>query len=377
MAGQGAACQARPKHICYVISKLGVGGAEKNLLLLTRSLPKDRYAPVVLSLNGEGAYADFLRQAGVPVYSLGFPHPLFLWRIIQFFWRCRFDLFHGFMFHGNIAARILAALFRKPSISAMRVAEGEKGWHLTLDKLTSRLVDRYTANSKALAGFVTEKHLAPVEKITVIANALSEDDLRPAGDRGAARKALGIPEIGTLVAMVGRLHIQKDPETFVCAAKKISTEIEDARFLIAGIGPLQEKIQSLILDLNLQDIFHLTGLADARAVYTACDIFVLPSRWEGFPNSAIEAMSAGKPVVLADFAGADEVVDYGITGLVFPRGDDRALAEAVVSLLHDGKRREEMGRRARDTARSRYTVERLVSGNVMIYEQLTRYSKPK
>lgn len=367
----------RPKTICYVVSKLGVGGAEKNLLLLARNLPKDRFAPIVLSLNGEGAYAEFLRAAGVPVFSLGFPHPRFLWRIVQFFSRCSFDLFHGFMFHGNIASRVFAALLGKRAVSAVRVAEGEKRWHVWLDRWTSSWVDRYTVNSHALAEFVGNRLGVPAEKISEIPNALSDEDCRPPADANPARRKLGLDGHTKLVAMVGRLHIQKDPETLVRAAKRIAAEVDSVQFVIAGIGPLQQKLEAQICAAGLEGRFRLIGLVDARDVYAACDIFVLPSRWEGFPNAAIEAMAGGRPVVLADFAGAAEVVDYGVTGMVFPRENDRALAEAVLLLLSDDNKRAQMGRLARETAISRYTAGRLVSENVSIYKQLTENANKK
>lgn len=362
--------QSRPKAICFVISKLGVGGAEKNLLLLTGRLPRDRYAPVVLSLDGEGEYAARLRAAGVPVYALGFPRPAFLWRLIRFFSRCPFDLFHGFMFHGNLAARVFARLLGKPSVSAVRVAEGEKRWHLWLDRWTARMVDRYTANSAALAGFVTVRLGVPAGRIRVIPNALAEDDLEGLPDRARARRALGLPEAGLFVSMVGRLHFQKDPETFVRAARVIAAEVEGVQFGIAGIGPLKERLERMIASAGLGGRFHLLGLVDARAVYAASDVFVLPSRWEGFPNAAIEAMAAGRPVVLADFEGASEVVDYGVTGMVFPRGDDRALSEAVVGLLRNESARTLMGQKAQDSALAKFTVERLVKDNMAIYDEL-------
>lgn len=367
----------RPKTVLYVISKLGVGGAEKNLLLLTANLPRDRYAPVVLSLDGEGEYADRLRQAGVPVYSLRFPSPIYIWRGARFFMRCSFDLFHGFMFHGNLVSRLFGLVFRRPSVSAIRVAEGEKRWHLRLDKWTSRLVDRYTANSQALKDFVREKIGVPDRMISVIPNALSEADAAPPYSRDEARRQLNIPERTggrptVLIAMVGRLHVQKDPETFVRAAKRLAEAEEATYFLIAGIGPLQERLEAMIRDFGLAGRFRLAGLVDARDVYAACDIFVLPSNWEGFPNAAIEAMASARPVVLADFPGATEVVDYGATGMIFPRGDEKQLLDALLLLVRDAGLREKMGESAREKARSSFTIEKLVSRNVSIYDELTK-----
>ncbi len=359
-----------PRHICFVISKLGIGGAEKNLLLLTRHLPRTRYAPVVLSLNGEGPYADRLRAAGVPVYSLGLPHPLGLIRLVRFFRRCSFDLFHGFMFHGNIAGRLFGAVFRRPRVCAVRVAEGEKRWHLWLDRLTSSLVDCYTVNSRSLAEFVRDRQNVAPEKISLTPNALAAEDLQASMDSRSARADLKIPRAGPLVAMIGRLHPQKDPETFVRAARRIVSEVDGAHFLIAGIGPLEDTVRRLIREMGLESQFHLPGLVSAHRVLAACDLFVLPSRWEGFPNAAIEAMAAGRAVILADFSGASEVVDYGVTGLVFPKGDDRSLAEAAVGLLKNESVRQEMGKAARATVTALYSVERMVSKNMEVYDAL-------
>lgn len=362
---------SRPKTVCFVVSRLGVGGAEKNLYLLAANLPRDRFVPVVLSLGDEGPYAERLRASGVPVYSLGLPCPCSIWKAIRFFARCRVDLFHGFMFHGNIAARLLGAMFRKPSISAIRVAEGEKRWHLWMDRRTAGLVDVYTTNGRSLSAFVADRIGVPPERIRMISNALAVEDLTVSSNAGRVRKLLDIPEGAPLAAMIGRLHIQKDPETFVRAAKLVRAVEPRAHFLIAGIGPMQFRLQSLIAGLGLRGFFHLPGMVNAHDVYAACDLFVLSSLWEGVPNAAIEAMAAGRAAILSDFDGAADVVEPGMTGEIFPHGDANALAETMLTLFQDPDRRAALGTRAREAVTARYSVGQLVDGNVRLYEQLT------
>src|SRR6185437_2247036 len=104
------------------------------------------------------------------------------------------------------------------------------------------------------------------------------------------------------------------------------------------------ELQALVQELGLAARFHfLGGVADTRDHLAAADIFVLPSRSEGFSNAIVEAMAASLPVVATDVGGNAEAVKDGVTGLVVPPEDADALAAAISQLLTDPAKAKSMG----------------------------------
>ena len=153
-------------------------------------------------------------------------------------------------------------------------------------------------------------------------------DLLP---RQQARAQLGIADEGFVFANVGRLHPDKDQRTLIAAFARIAAELDRAQLLIIGRGRLQQDLQQQIDGLGLQQRVHLTGpIADAARLYSAFDGFLLSSDHEPFGMVLLEAMAAGTPIAATHCGGGCEVV--GDTGLLFPLGDDAALADAMRTL---------------------------------------------
>ena len=117
------------------------------------------------------------------------------------------------------------------------------------------------------------------------------------------------------------------------------------------------QLQSLILDLNLTDHFAFAGgVADLRQYLSQADIFVLPSRSEGFSNAIVEAMAASLPVVATNVGGNGEAVQDGISGLLVPSDDPAALSSAINRLLADPAMAAAMGAAGREIVTRRFTT---------------------
>jgi glycosyltransferase involved in cell wall biosynthesis len=114
----------------------------------------------------------------------------------------------------------------------------------------------------------------------------------------------------------------------------------------------------MIISYQLTDSIHLLGNVENVYEILACgDVFVFPSLEEGFPNSILEAMASGLPVVAYDIPIIREILEDHVTGILVPKGDTEALAGAILTLMNDRTLRRDMGRRAKEQIESKYRVE--------------------
>lgn len=148
---------------------------------------------------------------------------------------------------------------------------------------------------------------------------------------GAAPAALPVPPGVRTVLALGRLHRNKAFDVLVRALPLLP----GVHAVLAGEGPERRALLSLARREGVADRLHLLGWrSDQAALLAACDVLACPSRHEPLGNVVIEAFSAARPVVAADAAGPVELIPPG-AGLLVPREDPRALAEAIASVLSD------------------------------------------
>ena len=163
----------------------------------------------------------------------------------------------------------------------------------------------------------------------------------------------------------------KDHATFLRAAKRVHDAVPDAAFVIAGEGELLEETRSLAAQLGLErDVFFIgrcEKISELLSVSYAC---VLSSIAEGFSNSILEYMAAGRPVVATDVGGAREAIVEGETGYLVKAGDDEALALRLIDLLNDPDRASAMGERGREVVREKFSSEAQLSRAENLYDSL-------
>ncbi len=166
---------------------------------------------------------------------------------------------------------------------------------------------------------------------------------RPDLDRAAVRRTAGVGE-GPLILNVSRLVPQKGHSYLLDAARIVIDHCPDARFLLAGEGPLQDDLATAVAAHGLQDHVILAGFRpDVADLLAACDVFVLSSLWEGMPVALLEALAAGCPAIATDVGGVRDVVQSGRTGLLVPPADAGALAAAILELMRAPARARALG----------------------------------
>jgi glycosyltransferase involved in cell wall biosynthesis len=166
----------------------------------------------------------------------------------------------------------------------------------------------------------------------------------------------------------------KGHDVFIKAAAAIVPHFPKVSFSIAGdvLEPAYfTELQDLVQDLKLANHFRFDGgVTNLRQHLAAADVFVLPSRSEGFSNAIVEAMAASLPVVATNVGGNAEAVQDGVSGFVVPSEDPAALSAAIIRLLSDPSLAKAMGAAGKNLAAERFTIESMMSRIVSAYKDL-------
>ena len=167
----------------------------------------------------------------------------------------------------------------------------------------------------------------------------------------------GVPLPKPFVASVGRLERGKGFDVLVAAFAQIAPQHPEWSVVILGEGPERESLRAQAQRLGVGDRLLLPGIGDSGAVLAEAEVFATATRFEGFPNSLLEAMANGLPVVATDcHSGPSEIVRHGIDGYLVPVDDAAALAAPLDGLLRDERRRRRLGENARDVV-ERFSID--------------------
>lgn len=353
----------RPVPIALTITDLDVGGAERAMTSLALGLDRRRWSPLVVNLSAEGALAGAIREAGIPVQSLGLGRRSLLRGVAGLagaLRRHRPALVQSFLFHANLLTRLAAPAAGSPWVlGGIRVAERRKCWHLTLDRMTSRLACGSVCVSRDVMRFSVERGGLDPARLTAIPNGVdpSRFDVSPAD-----RASLGVPGDAFLALAVGRLDVQKGLPDLLDAVERAAADAPALRLAAAGDGPLRGWLESEVAARpGLAGRVRLLGRRDdVPALMRAADLLVHAAHWEGMPNVVLEAMAAGLPVVATAVEGVDELVAPGETGWIVPPRDPDALALAIREAAADRDAAGRMGRAGRARARAEFSTARMV-----------------
>lgn len=367
-----------------MITGLATGGAEMMLLKLCSRLDRHLFAPSVISLSDKGEVGPFIEALGIPVYTLGM-HPsrpsLSGWlRLRKLFSTLRPDLVQGWMYHGNLAASLVARN-RVPVVWGIRQSlyglDNERVLTRWVIKLGASMSHRYpraivynsctSAQQHETFGFGTSRSRN-------IPNGFDTEDFYPDEyARISVRNELGLDENVVLIGLIGRYHPMKDHRNFLNAAALLGKEFPDVHFLLAGQGADAKNVAlgAMIMEFGLSDrVFTLGERRDIPQLNAAFDIASSASAWgEGFANVIGEAMSCGVPCVVTDVGDSAWIV--GNTGKVVARRDPIALAAAWKSLILLSRiKRQQLGIQARQRVIENFSLESVVKQYEDLYSTL-------
>jgi glycosyltransferase involved in cell wall biosynthesis len=377
-----------PAKILLFLPTLASGGAERQAAELALHLDQERYDPLVVVLYSFQDVPLEIDMGPIRVVSLRKPLgklgnlvALFrLWRLIR---EERPAIVQSFLRPADFYVRLLAPLIgRRPIITSLRtrIAGFWSAPWIFAEKALWRFSACIVSNSKCAAQEAQDLLGVPANRLLVIPNGVDLDRFRPALDWRAPRTAFGLAASDLVFGMVARYSPVKDHSTLLEAIARLRTEggwPAFARVLLAGGTTYEESrlaVEDRIHALGLDGIVLPTGVAaDVTDVYAAIDWLVLPSRFEGFPNSVLEALACGKPAIVSSAANAENVVQEEETGYVFPVGDSIALAHCLRrALALSADARVAMGNKARATVEGRNSIGLMVRRFESLYDELLK-----
>jgi glycosyltransferase involved in cell wall biosynthesis len=343
----------RKLKVVHLISALSLGGAELSLYHLVRGLDPDKFETRVICLREEGALAERFRAAGIEVELYKLPSrysPLGLLGLARRLARSGADIVHTHLRRPNTSGRIAAWLADTPVIIAHERNPGpEKSRrHFMVDRWLARISAAVIAVSGHTAGRNSRLSGIPIDRFTVIPNAVDLEEYQP-GDRAAARAALGLPapDSDFLLGFAGRLHPVKNLEVLLRAVATAASEAPGLHLALAGDGSEREKLESLAAELGISErVTFLGQRSDLPAVYPAFDALCLVSRSEGCSRTMLEAAACGLPLLLTPVGYAPEMFEHNQSALFVKTGDADDLAAAIRKLAADTQLRAKLSEAA-------------------------------
>jgi glycosyltransferase involved in cell wall biosynthesis len=365
-----------PKKVLYLTDNREFGGTERMLLTILQGLDRSRWEPVLVHRPGAGfeKLDEGARELSVRVWTVeemkGSSDAAWVFRVAKRFRAERPAVFHAHRtspidcFYGLLAAIVarIPAIVVTHHVFAGRTSRTRE----LQEKMLSAGIDRYIGVSNEVARHLRPRCLFPDSKVRVIHNGISLEGYS-SRENPTLRSSLTKGSQRPIVMSVARLENRQKGLQFLVSA---AAEVTDAQFILVGAGPHRAELEEQVEGLGIQDrVTFLGHREDVPELLGSCDLLVLPSLFEGFGVSVLEAMAAGRPVVASAIGGVNEVVVDGETGLLVPPGDPHALAAAIRTVLADSALARRFGEAGR--ARSRqFSVKEMLDRTTGLYEEL-------
>ncbi len=369
-------------HVTVLVSSLTIGGAEQLLLELLKNIHTDRFRVSVCFLREPGLMgAEILRlnlrvETGILRRRLDFAGVLKLAKVLK---AEKTDLLflvnhRNTIFYGVPAAKLAGVrtivnweneTFKRYSHHGLTML-GRRIFHLGIDKVV--------AAAEGHKEYIASVEKVPRGKIEVIYNGVDPLRFQSALTPGEAKERLGIRGSSPVVSIIAVLRPDKAHDVFLKAARRVLTTVPETHFLIVGDGPERDRLVRLAKELAIDRNVHFLGFRrELGDILAAVDIDTLSSKpeQETLSVAAIEAMSAGVPIVCTDVGFMKEVVIPGKTGSLVKVGDPEGLAAALIDLLADPVKRGAMGETARRLVLDGLSSDRMTTAFERLFLELS------
>ncbi|MGH9013059.1 MAG: glycosyltransferase [Acidimicrobiia bacterium] len=352
--------------VVFVAGTLGVGGAERQLYYMARTLREHGAEPEVVSLTQGEHWEPRIRELGVPVHYAGAVHsrPVRAARIAFLARRIRPDVVQSSHFYTNLYASLAARAAGARDIGAIRndairTVRDAGRWGQALLRVPRALAVNSTRARHQAIGMGVH-----ADRVVYLPSVVDTSLFTPA-------PAVEGPE--TVVLSVGRLVEQKRHDRFLRVLRRVIDRAPcgtRVRGIILGDGPLGATLEAQAAELGLGGE-ALTFLADPDSppVYQSASIFVLASDYEGTPNVILEAMATGLPLVACDVGEVAALVEEGVTGYILHPGDEDRTVERVLELVRDPAERRRLGAEGRRRVEHGRSIARLAVELSTLYER--------
>ena len=368
----------RPLRILQVIGALYFGGAEKVVASLALGVDRSRFEMAVCLTRGFGPLSEAVRAAGIPL-DLAVPqtrinHYLASWHVARAIRRHRPDIVHTHGLPGMAVVGPVAYLGQAAKwIHTFHYGNYpyDNARYMFAERVFSRAATELVAVAEAQRQTLIKHHHLDPSRIITLPNGVRDNAFFPERDatRKRKREELGLPLDAPIVGTIAVLSEQKGVQYLIEAAKQVVERMPGVLFVVAGDGVLRESLTQQAAAAGLGETVRFIGWRqDVGELLLAFDIYVMSSLWEAMPLALLEAMAAGRPIVVTDVGDNRRIVLDGEAARVVPPADGSAIAGALLELLEQPDTARELAARARARFEARFTIAKMVSA----YEQLYR-----
>jgi glycosyltransferase involved in cell wall biosynthesis len=341
----------------------------------------ERYNVALVSLRRKDLSEETLESMGIDISYLHKSRfdPATLTALLKVMDRQQTDILHLHGYGATTFGRVAGMMRGRPTILHEHANLTDTPWFQKIaDRMLAPATDLAIAVSKSTAEFVIRARQMPPERVKVVYLGVPLEEFsrtRTLEEIAAARHDLGVSPDEFLVGSVTRLHDSKGNEYLVDAARLVVDAHPEARFFLAGEGPLRSALEAQVRALGIAHRFAFAGFArDVARVVSAFDISVFPSLWEGTPLTVFEALAMGKAILATDADGLVDVLTHDRDAVIVPRRDAGALAGALVHLIDSPEDRARLSVHARVTGQQ-YGIAAFVRKMERLYDLLHEASR--
>jgi len=375
----------RPLRVLFCLDNLGIGGTEMNAIRTAEQIDPERVAVSVAYIGtDDGPLLNRYESAGIPIARFPVSNLYGRRTLLQglqfarFVRTQRFDVVHTHDVYTNIFAVPWARAGGAKAVLASRrwwTAVMPSRAHRVANRCSYKLADAVLVNGRSIATLLEHQEGVARSRIAVVPNFVDDAAFEPVDNAWVAgmRGRFGVAPDAIVIGIVANLHPVKNHALLLRAAATLTPRWPGLRLLIVGEGKCRPALEALAAELNISERITFTGhLPQHPSPHHLFDISVLTSREEGLPNSIIEAMAAGRPVVATAVGGVPDAIEHGESGYLVSPDDHAALADALDALLLDPERRRRLGAAAQSHAERRFRATQVLPLLVELYGRLAQ-----
>lgn len=333
---------------------------------------------VTLMAVPDGQMAERCREAGMRVIKQPMRHNMDLFTVIKMAGILKKEKFDVVNTHSSVdswLASPAAKLAGTPVLVRTRHLSVPVNYHFF--NMVWKWPDAFVTTAEMIRERMVNVNGMDGDRIVSIPTGIDLTVFNPEVDPGNLRSELGLKPEHKVLTMVAVLRSWKRHDIFLEAAALLVKERPEVMVLVVGEGPVRTKVEDKIKELGIEDRVIMTGhRTDVPRFLAISDLCALTSESsEGVPQSVLQYQAMGKPVVAASSGGIPEVVEDGVTGLLCPPNDVKAVAGAMARILDDENLASSLGRNGLKQVRSEHSIQVMAEKTLNLYERLYNEKK--
>lgn len=361
----------------FSIDGNSIHGVARLLSWWIPAINSDQFELNILCLTGSNEAGHYLEKFGAKIFYSDHNkfNPVTIRDIIQTARRTDANILHVHGYKASNYGRIAGQVLRKPVILHEHVVLPKIPLYQKIaDKTLAKYTEKTIVNCEAVKEFCIDKRHINSAEIDTVFNGIPLDSFRSAKDNDVMQIAaeLGVDTGSPIIGTIARLDEQKGITYLLKAIPLVKKSIPDVQVLIVGDGTLRKSLEDEARQLGVFDDVIFTGeRRDVQKLYKLMDVKIISSIYEGTTLTVFEAMASGTAIVATTVDGVAEVLENNFTGILVQPCQPKQIADAVVSLLKDSKKRIYLSENAKEVVKE-YDINTSIKKIENIYKSIMR-----